>query len=421
VHKVRFHSIIFLTGFMLLGLASSSLVAQAQAGVQIIDAQAEYIFGEKISFEASIQFEEPIRQVTLFIRPEGQTDTQILPAVVVSDGRIQTSYDLNEHPLRVFSHISYWYQVELQNGETYESSHFNLFYEDNRFDWETLEQGPFHVHWYSGDVAFAQDVLNTAMGGLTQVQSILPLSAPEMLDIYVYRNTQDMQASLRLSGQNWIAGHADPDLGVIMVSLPPGPEQQLEMERQIPHELMHVMLYQSTGNSYNKLPAWFIEGLASISELYPNPDYLALLENANENSSLIPITALCKAFPTDAPSALLAYAEAASFTRYLYNQFGTPGLEDLRTQYAAGVNCERGAEQALGTPLNRLESQWRRDTFANKALSNLLKDLAPWVVLLIALLAAPLILILRALGDLPAREMSQPSSQIPLDRSSIKD
>lgn len=384
-----------------------------------MDAQVEYIFGEKISFDVSIQSEEPVNQVTLFMKPEGQSDTQVVPATVDPDGRIRASYDLNQHPLRVFSHISYWYLVELQNGETYKSPDFNLFYEDNRFNWETLEQGPFQVHWYAGDVAFAQDILNTALAGLTHVQSILPLPPPQMVDVYVYRNTQDMQASLRLSGQNWIAGHADPDLGVIMVSLPPGPEQQLEMERQIPHELMHVMLYQSTGSSYNNLPAWFIEGLASISELYPNPDYLALLENANENSSFLPITALCRVFPTDASSALLAYAESASFTRYLYNQYGTPGLEELRAQYAAGLNCERGAEQALGVPLNRLEVQWQRDTFANKALSNLFKELAPWVVLLIAILATPLILIVKGFSDNRARRMSQPSSQIPLDKSSI--
>jgi hypothetical protein len=419
VRKVRFNSLVFLTGFILLRLASSSLAAQSQVEVQVIDAQVEYIFGEKISFEASIQSEESVQQVTLFIKPEGQSDTQVVAAMVDPDGRIQASYDLSQHPLRAFSRISYWYLVELQNGETYESPNFSLFYEDNRFNWETLEQGPFHVHWYAGDVAFAQDILNTALAGLTHVQSILPLSPPETVDIYAYRNTLDMQASLRLSGQNWIAGHADPDLGVIMVSLPPGPEQQLEMERQIPHELMHVMLYQSMGSSYNNLPAWFIEGLASISELYPNPDYLALLENANENSSFLPITALCRAFPTDAPSALLAYAESTSFTRYLYGQYGTPGLEELRTQYAAGLNCERGAEQALGVPLNRLEVQWQRDTFANKALSNLYREQAPWVVLLIALLAAPLILIIKGLSGTPARQMNPPSSQIPLDRSSF--
>lgn len=414
---MRLNALAFLTGFLFLGFVAIEQAAQAQAHIQVADAQVDYVFSEQINFDASLQSEEPVRQVSLFIEPEGQSERQVVAATLDPGGRIRASYDLNQHPLRVFSHVSYWYEVDFQNGEKDKSQTFDFFYEDNRFAWEKLDQGPFYVHWYSGDIAFAQDILNTAEAGLTHIQKILPLAPPERVDIYVYRNSQDMQAALRLSGQNWIAGHADPDLGVIMASLPPGPEQKLEMERQIPHELMHVILYQSTGNSYTNLPAWFNEGLASISELYPNPDYLALLENADENSSFLPITALCRVFPTDASSALLAYAESASFTRYLYNQYGSPGLDKLRSEYASGVNCERGAQLALGVSLSRLEFQWRRDTFVSKVGSNLFKGLAPWMILFAVILAAPLILIVKAFNDNSPGKTSQTSSRTPFDRA----
>ncbi|HZD58082.1 MAG TPA: peptidase MA family metallohydrolase [Anaerolineales bacterium] len=417
---MRLDFLSLLTAVLFVGLASFQQVPQAQAQIQVADAQVEYVFGKRINFDVSLQSEEPVQQVNVFIQPEGPSERQVVPATVGPGGRVRATYDLDQYPLRVFSHVSYWYQVDFQNGETDKSQIFDFFYEDNRFAWEKLDQGPFHVHWYWGDIAFAQDILNTAEAGLMHIQSILPLPPPETVDIYVYKNSQDMQASLRLSGQNWIAGHADPDLGVIMASLPPGPEQKLEIERQIPHELMHVMLYQSAGNSYTNLPAWFNEGLASISELYPNPDYLALLENAGENSSFLPISALCQVFPTDASSALLAYAESASFTRYLYNQYGSPGLDRLRSEYASGINCDRGAQLALGVPLSRLEFQWQRDTFANKAGSNLLNGLAPWMILFAALLAAPLILIVKGLSDHSSGKINQTSSRTPFDRAPIE-
>ena len=108
-----------------------------------------------------------------------------------------------------------------------------------------------------------------------------------------------------------MAGHADPDLGVMVVSVPDGPTQRIEMERQIPHELMHVLLYQLIGNKY-QLPTWFNEGLATISELYPDPDYYTYLMRAKANDSLIPLTNLCASFPLGVEPTWLTPRQALS-------------------------------------------------------------------------------------------------------------
>lgn len=384
---------------LILILITSQLSApgvEAADNAQISTPDVKYTYGEAITFEAELQLEETVEEVHLFVRAEGETDAWVVPAELDSRGNVSAVYDVNQYPLPVFSEVVYWFQITPQDEDPFRSQDFTFFYQDNRFDWETLQDEPFAVHWYAGDTAFAQEVLNTAQAGRLRVQSFLPLSAPDQIDIYVYESAKDLQSTLNLSGQSWIAGHADPDLGMIMVSLPPGPEQQLEMERQIPHELMHVMLYHTTGRGYDNLPAWYIEGLASISELYPNPDYAVLLENANQNDGLIPIIALCNVFPRDASSALLAYAESASFTRYLFNRFGTPGLEELRQQYAAGLDCENGAEQAFEVTLNRLEFQWQRETFTTEGLSNIFRELGAWMLLLAAILAAPVVLMIKS-------------------------
>ena len=162
------------------------------------------------------------------------------------------------------------------------------------------------------------------------------------MDIYAYASAKDMQEILQSIKKNWIGAHADPDLGVMVLSLPEGPEQRLEMERQIPHELMHILLYKMVGAGYVNLPAWLSEGLASVAELYPNPDYLVLLENAHNKGNLPSIISLCQSFPRDASGAFLAYAQSASFTRYLHQRFGSSGMERLVRQYADGLDCERG-------------------------------------------------------------------------------
>lgn len=156
-----------------------------------------------------------------------------------------------------------------------------------------------------------------------------------------------------------MAGHADPELGVMVVSLPPGPGQQMETERQVPHELMHILLYQKLGQDYADLPTWLQEGLASLNETYPNPDYMTVLQDAAKKGSILSMNSLCRGFPAEASKFFQSYAQADSFTRFLYDAYGSEGLQALIQAYANGVECERGAEMGLGKTLTQLDAQWQ--------------------------------------------------------------
>ncbi len=84
--------------------------------------------------------------------------------------------------------------------------------------------------------------------------SLVRANIPNPVIIYVYRDPADLQSALSLVQQSWVAGHANPDLGIILLSIPDSPSQRMELERQIPHELMHLLLYQKTVDSYTSLP-----------------------------------------------------------------------------------------------------------------------------------------------------------------------
>ena len=383
--------------FWMISNVPAGLWAQSNPPGQVIDLQAEYTFGGEITFQGRILSSSPVAQALVTLRFEGQPGSVGIPAMFEPEGTARAVYSLTEHPLRVFSNIYYRFEVILANGDTISSPEALLYYEDNRFQWQQLGEEPFEIYWYNGNLAFAQDILAAAQAGLLRAQDLLPLPSPENVKIYVYDNPQAMQAALLLSGQSWVAGHAHAELKVIQVSFPHGPEQRLEMERQIPHELMHVLLYQAGPEGYDRLPAWFNEGLASITELSPNPDYRILLDSAYSKGTLLPFASLCQVFPRDANGALLAYAQSASFTRYLYNQFGKTGLEQLHAQYAAGADCERGLEQALGSSLVIQENQWRQQTFTENLWLTALEGLLPWLVLLIVISCGPLFLAIRAL------------------------
>jgi len=268
-------------------------------------------------------------------------------------------------------------------------AHF-IHYEDGDFDWQTLEAGTLRVNWYRGDTNFGQAVLETAQAGLQSISVLMPLDLAQPLEVFVYANLDDLRHTLDPGSQGWIAGHANPVLGAVMVVIEPGAEQRILMEQRIPHELMHVMLYRRVGTGYSNIPAWLREGMAALAEIYPNADYDRVLADAGENGTLIPLKDLCASFSPNASEAFLAYAESRSFTTYLHDTYGSAGLLSLAGYYADGVDCERGTERAFGVSLSKLELNWRESVLGQKAVGLALRNMSPYLVLLCLVLFVPL-------------------------------
>jgi len=381
--------------------ARGEVVAQA-TGAAPAEQAVDYTFGGQVNFHLSFPAESPAQAAQVFWRSEGEVEA-LWDDMAVNGSEAAYVLDLTSQPLRAFSTIEYWFFIIPQAGEVYYTEPQTFFYHDNRFQWQTLEDDLFRVHWYAGTAAFGQSVMNAAQSGLERAGNLLKLGEQQPVDIYVYASGKELQSTLRLGGLNWVAGHADPDLNLMVVSLPEGPDQKRETERQIPHELMHILLYQAVGESYDSLPTWFKEGIASANELRPNSDYYLILEQAAEQDSLIRLEQLCASFPKDS-SVYLAYAEADSFLRYLHQKYGSVGLSELMHSYADGGGCEYGSQAALGLTLERLENNWRREALGESALLSALVNLLPWLFVLLVVILAPLLLMLLNLRKKQAKK-----------------
>ena len=378
MRKIPFILIVLST---LIGTAFQPL---PQSSVTFIGSTHQYEFGKQILFFTTIQAAREIQSVDLFIRPSGES-TRVLAISPGANGRISEAYDLTQHPLRPFSQVDYWYRVALIDGSDISSSVSSFFYEDNRFDWKRLEENGFEAAWQEGDSNFGQAILNVSQTGWANVQMYLQANLPKPLRVYVYASATDLQSALQLTNTPWVAGHASPDLGVVLVSIPSGPDQRAELERQIPHELMHVVEYQEAGLAYSRLPLWLVEGLASIAELYPNQDYERVMQSAVSGDRLVALVNLCSEFPRDLSGAFLAYAESASFVRFLYQNFGRSGLNSLITQYKDGYGCEEGIRSAFTETLGQLETRWKQEYLGLNMGAVVWKNLLPYLLLVLVI------------------------------------
>ncbi len=367
-------------------------LAPLSAPVEVQDVAAFYTYGENVTFQARVTPPDEVSQAFLMIQPEGQA-TRIEELTWNSAGEILFPYDTALHPLRPFGRTYYWFRLVTPTGEVTTPSYW-FDYIDNRFTWQSLSNDYFEVHWQSGDLTFGQTVLNTAQSALEAVQKILPVAPKLPLKIYVYADANDLQAALPDESESWVAGHASPDLGVILVSIPAGPDQSLELERQLPHELMHIMEYTLVGDQYANTPVWLTEGIASIAELYPNADYTRVLDAAMEKNELLSFQSLCGAFPRDAGSAFLAYAQSTSFVRYIYQTYGSTGLSNLMREYQIGMGCEEGVQASLGKSITGLENDWRQASFSISPVDQALKTLSPYLLIALLVVAVPLCLVL---------------------------
>jgi hypothetical protein len=346
-----------------------------------------YVFGQQITFTAQVQPGVAVQQATIVILDQAQGISHVRP-VTFSAGRSDFVFDTQQNRLRPFSQISWYYQLTLADGTALQSPAQSMRYSDNRFNWQSLEAGALRIYWSQGDAAFGQGALNAALTGLQTIGDLLPADLNQPIEMYLYANQGDIAF---LSGEAWEAGRAYPDLGVALVAVEFGPNQSVDLERRVPHELMHILLQRQLGAGYKNLPVWLNEGFATLAETNPTPDYERALQDASARNALLPLRDLCASFPADPASAFLAYAQARSFTTYLRNTYGAPALLNLARVYATGMDCETGIQGALGLSLSELDDAWREQALGQNALGAAFRNMLPYVVLLLVVMLVPLL------------------------------
>lgn len=379
---------ILITIFMILLLPAGleNYRAEAQSD-SVIDVDSRSIFSEKIIFHARVDSTLEIKEVLVSFTPQGQVTRLEKMSLVrnnealyeVSVNRLDVEIDASPLMLAPFTRITYRFEAYLSDGTKLVSPEYSLRYEDTRFTWNSQTDGIFEVYWNDEDLTLGQEIINVAKTGMEKAQSILQADPPDPLRIYAYRSSTDLQEALMTAGDTWVAGHASPDLGMILISIPSGPEKKLELQRQIPHEIMHLLQYQVTGSNFYRQPIWLLEGMASIAEAYPNPEYRRVLEDTSLSDNFLPMESLCSSFPDDAGPAFRAYAQSESFVRFLFSIYGNKGLRDLMDQYQNGLSCTEAVAATFGTSLGQLEYRWKQEVLGLNAGGLAVRQLSPYL------------------------------------------
>jgi len=322
-----------------------------------------YRYAQHIVFTLTATGERSIgRAVLRFRTPELSFDP--IPAVFEPGVTISTmvTHELRGGGLPPFSRVTYWWELFDEAGNPIaETAPVTFDYIDNRYVWREASRGGVTVHWSEGDTAFGEMVLDAALAALPGIAAETGGVPPSNIAVYVYPSREDLISTLQLGGRDWAGGQARPELGAVLIDLPPGVAAPVDARRVIPHELTHLLVYQATQPGYDYAPAWLDEGLATANEASPDAAQANALQSALEEGHLLSFELLCAPFPDDghAERVLLAYAQSGSLVQYIRNRYGRQGLQALLTAYRDRAECLPGVERALGVTLARLERDWR--------------------------------------------------------------
>ncbi len=388
--KKIFATSIFLVCFSLLFLTTNAL---GQGGIELTQQSMDYRFGDYFHFEARFDSSSELVNGQIVIQVEDAEDLLSFEATLGPNGEFLVEINANEEfSPPAFQKINYWYLVANKDGNIFESQRFQLAYEDNRFSWQSVENDHFVIYWHSGKNDFGQSILDSAENGISSTQSILPLAGPTGVEIYVYESQEELQKLMDSANYSWRAGHSDLEKDRVYLSIGPGPAESLEIARQVPHEVAHIMLFQALGaEAYYQLPKWLDEGIASNAEAFSDPLQNDILELLQAEGSLPGFFSLCNSFPQDPNLARISYSLSNSFVDFLKNEYRVVGIGAIVDTYAQNEDCMFGLTDLLGKNLLQLELDWQASVFESSTFDQGINDEISWIeigalVIILALL-----------------------------------
>jgi hypothetical protein len=328
----------------------------------VTDDQPTLSFPDSITFHAIIESNAPITSVTLEYGTNQQTCgivlakafPQFTPNTTVN---VQWTWEMKQSGSLPPGATIWWHwRYTDKNGVESVSEEKTLTWLDSTHNWQTVTSGLINLHWYSGDQAFAQDLLNAAVAGLELLKNDAGLQADQPINLYIYANTADMQAAI-LYEPSWTGGMAFPEHNIVIIGISP---QDLEWGRStITHELTHVLVGHFTFSCLSDVPTWLNEGLAVYSEGGLDTQSKDQLDQAISSDQLLTVRSLSGAFSEVPSKAYLSYSESYSIVNFLIKTYGQDKMNSLLIALRDGATVDDALQGVYGFNIEGLEDAWR--------------------------------------------------------------
>ncbi len=124
----------------------------------------------------------------------------------------------------------------------------------------------------------------------------------------------------------------------------------------VAHEVAHAVTFRILGPNSYALPLWANEGIAKYETRGPTADDEAIIAESASNGTIIPLSSLSVAFPSDRTA--LAYAESWSAISYLVERYGASALRRLLAELRRAPSFEHAISKITGSSESDFAADW---------------------------------------------------------------
>ena len=361
----RFFALVTLTAAAAL-LAAGLTTASADDGVVILTDEVTSRFPEGIDFNLTLETDSPVDDIRVFYKSQGAENVSYGLLDFDAGAAVDASFFLDTNvgtqggsnfipPGTIFR---YHYQVFTEDGGSFKTEQKEFIYEDSRFEWTSVSEGPLTVYYYGPTETRAQSILDASIEAVSKMTPVLGVEQVDPINIMAYNNYRHMQAAMPPRPQTVregliTQGQAFTDIRVLLVL---GTDPTIEGIAS--HEVTHVLVDDAAGRAYTILPAWLNEGLAEFGNVAPSESYDDALLYGIYTRRVKPLAHLTR-FLGDPDDVVISYGQSRSVVSYLINTYGEARMAELMSQLDHTFSLDDAMIQVYGFDQDGLDAEWR--------------------------------------------------------------
>jgi len=372
--KIRIYTFILLITALAVQSAAQTTPVQAQNPIKFSETEITNHFPDEMIFRVTVTSTgaDIVSAKFAFTNDKlyGSRSYTKDPIDFTPGPTVNLSYTMDTRDLTTPPGMTYLYHWEVvdADGNKIPSEEVRISYEDNRYDWQVLENEVIGVWWHDRSESFGQTIFDIAAEAVFFQQELFQTDL-EFQTRIVISNTQEEFNSWHSIGHDWIGGQTFSDFGITNQIVEGEYYQDVWLNGVIPHELSHIFFNHVVYNPTVSVPVWINEGVAQYNEFITHEWEMGLVETAAGDGSLISLTALEDGFGSyNVDRIYLSYAEALSAVTYLINSYGNEGLSALLAAYKEGEQTDEAFQTALGTSIDQFEIDWAESVGAENYL-----------------------------------------------------
>ncbi len=353
-----------------LGLAAAAAAlliapsASAEDGPIVVHSTAiTSQFPEGIFFQLNVESESEIESVSVKFKAALPRAAEVkdyleFEAATVVDGELfwRTNTSARYIPPGSLLHVRF--EIEDADGNVLVTEPEDFVYQDPRFTWEEISEGPVTVAYHGPVKRRAENVLDAVIKTIDLMGPLLGADISVPMRVTIYNNNREMLSSMpprsATTGRELITeGRAFGDYNVVLV-LGSG---RLALGTA-GHEVIHILVDRAGAGRVGFVPSWLNEGLAEFGNPEPSFSYDVALEFAIETNQLLPVIHM-QAMPGDPEKAIIFYGQSRSIVSYMVYVYGPDRMRQLMATLKGGKRIDTAVEEVYGLTLEELDTLWR--------------------------------------------------------------